>query len=110
MQKILLFSRTVWVAWLTSLDPRHDALQEFHGIAPYRLRQRYEFDHIDSALPAFDQGYEGLIAPDSLGDIGLRESRRLAGLDQHFDEVLMIALEDCLGHGPPAVNGLATQL
>jgi hypothetical protein len=56
--------------------------QSADRIESYGVGKLQEFDDINAPLPALNPGDEGLVAPQALSEVGLRE----AGLDALLDE------------------------
>jgi len=53
------------------------------------FRKLDEFHNVNTALPAFEPGDEGLVLPQAGGKIGLRHARRLALSDEEVDQRLV---------------------
>jgi len=84
-------------------NPTKNASKEIDRFRTYRLGQSDELDHVHPSLSPLDQRDEGLISPNPLRQVDLRQARRFTGLGEHLDEVLVVSAEDRLGHWSPAV-------
>ncbi len=61
-----------------------------------RFRKLEEFHNVNTALPAFEPGDEGLVFPQASGKISLRHARRLSLCDEQLDQSLVTLRSECL--------------
>lgn len=101
---VLVLTKQARMSSLGSLDPMAllsrdiSGRQQLCGISLKRTGQNNQLYDINPALPAFNTRDKRLMTLQSASQLGLRETRRLAGICQCLAQRFVPLTSDCLCH------------